>query len=124
MVNIRQQRFIEHYIANGNATQALIAAGYKTKWPQVYCNELLKKPYMQAELAKTRAAMTENAKWTIEYKLDALYTGIAEYMRCGEYDKAAKLIEVTNKMQGHNAPDKSINTNTTLTHEQALLELK
>lgn len=108
--NIKQQRFIEFYLQSGNATKAAIEAGYKGKYPDRYAHELLNKPYIKAELDKTREKMNSTAKLTYEYKLDVLYQGIKHYVQSGDYDKIAKLIEVSNKMQGHNAPDKSLNT--------------
>ena len=109
-LNFRQKKFIENYILTGNATESLIKAGYKSRNAGKYSHELLQKPIIQAELGKTRKNMTVHTKLTIDYKLETLYQGIEHYTKSGEFDKAAKLIEVTNKMQGHNAPDRSINT--------------
>ena len=124
-INLRQQKFVNAYIKLGSATKAMEQAGYKTKWPGKYSSELLAKPHIQALLEKTRNNINGASKLTIEYKLNTLHEGIAHYIDSGDYDKASKLIEVANKMQGHNAPEKSTTTHrVTVAHEQALLELE
>jgi len=53
MLTEKQTRFIEAYLASGNATQAAIQAGYPTKSAQQVGSENLLKPVIQ-EALKTR----------------------------------------------------------------------
>ena len=121
--NIKQQRFIELYLHSGNATKSAIEAGYKGKYPDRYAHALLNKPYIKSEIEKSREKMNSTAKLTYEYKLDVLHQGIKHYVQSCDYDKVAKLIEVSNKMQGHNAPDKSLSTITLNSELTVLKEL-
>ena len=109
-INLKQQRFIENYLKSGNATDALIKSGYKCKHPDRYAYQLLNKPQIKLKIEKTREEMSKNSKLTFAFKLEVLHKGINHYVSISEYDKAAKLIEVSNKMQGHNAPERSISS--------------
>lgn len=109
-LNLRQQRFLEGYLRNGNASQAVRNAGYQTKYPDKYASQLLAKPQIKAELEETREKINTKTQLTFEYKLKTLAEGIDQYTASGDYDKAGRLIEIANKMQGHNAPDKNVST--------------
>lgn len=45
-----EARFIDEYIASGNARQSVINAGYKTKTPSQYANMLLHLDYIWKEI--------------------------------------------------------------------------
>ncbi len=109
-LNLKQQKFIEHYLLCGNATEAVIRAGYKGKHVAKYAHELLNKPQIKAELEKTRKLINASSVLTVEYKLELLLNGILQYSSQGEFEKMGKLLEITNKIQGHIAPVKSIST--------------
>ena len=105
-LNLKQQKFIEFYIESGNASDAVVKAGYTTKYPDRYAYELLRIPKIKSILDKTRELINSHSKLSIKYKLDLLYEGIEHYRSLSQYVKCSKLCEVANKMQGHNAPEK------------------
>lgn len=57
----KQIRFIEEYLISGNATAAAIRAGYSEKTAAEMAYENLRKPHVEAEIAKRRADLAENA---------------------------------------------------------------
>lgn len=46
----KEAKFIDEYIATGNARQSCINAGYESKAPGAYAHELLKKQYIWNEI--------------------------------------------------------------------------
>ncbi len=66
----KQQRFIDEYMVDRNATQAAIRAGYSEKTAGVIGDENLKKPYIAAEIAKKVEKLSEstqiNAEWVLK----------------------------------------------------------
>lgn len=58
----KQQRFVEEYLIDQNATQAAIRAGYSKKTAHVTGHENLKKPEIAQALAKERDARTERTR--------------------------------------------------------------
>lgn len=51
-LNPKQKRFCKEYLVDHNATQAAIRAGYSKKSAYSQAHDLLKKPELQAEIAK------------------------------------------------------------------------
>lgn len=49
-LSINEDRFIDKYLELGNGRQAVIAAGFTTKTPEVYSNTLLRKVYISEEI--------------------------------------------------------------------------
>ena len=49
-LSINEDKFIDKYLELGNGRQAVIAAGYTTKAPEVYSNSLLRKNYISEEI--------------------------------------------------------------------------
>ena len=71
----RQQRFAEAYFVSLNATQAYYQAGYKAKTTAVAAvsgGELVRKPNIQAALAKLRAVVATNTGLDQRWVLDNL----------------------------------------------------
>ncbi len=68
----RQQRFIDAYLVDPNATKAALAAGYSPKTARSVGSENLTKPDIQAELAARRAKATAVAGLTLQAHLDRL----------------------------------------------------
>jgi phage terminase small subunit len=105
-LNLKRQKFIDFYIESGNASDAVVRAGYTTKYPERYAYQLLQIPKIKSILEKTRQSINSHSNLSIKYKLDMLYEGIEYYRSRSQYVKCSKLCEVANKMQGHNAPEK------------------
>ena len=71
MANLRpkQQRFVEEYLIDLNATQAAIRAGYSAKTAAVIGAENLIKPYIQKAIQEARNKLTERTEITQDYVL-------------------------------------------------------
>lgn len=68
----KQQRFIEEYLLDVNATKAAIRAGYSTKTAEVIGAQLLKKTYVSAAIARAieeRSARTNITQDRVLYEL-------------------------------------------------------
>jgi phage terminase small subunit len=62
----KQQRFVEEYLIDLNATQAAIRAGYSEESARSIGSENLTKPDIQSAIAEARAKLTEAAQITQE----------------------------------------------------------
>ena len=77
----RQQRFVEEYIKDLNATQAAIRAGYSARTAGKKGPELLKKQHVAQAITEAKATRTERTLVTADYVVTNLRR-IAE--RCME----------------------------------------
>ena len=68
----KQQRFVDEYLVDLNATQAAIRAGYSAKTAGSIGQRLLTKVEIQAELAAAMAARGERTEITADYVLRRL----------------------------------------------------
>lgn len=107
----KQQRFVEEYLIDLNATQAAIRAGYSAKTAEQQGHQLLKNTSVAAEIGKRSEKRTEKLEITAERVLRELallgFANMADYMRPGpdgdpyldfsdlSRDQAAALAEVT-----------------------------
>lgn len=70
-LTVKQQKFIDAFIEQGNATQAAISAGYSKKTAAQQGAENLKKPYVKAaiddRLAKIESDKVAGQKEVMEY---------------------------------------------------------
>lgn len=75
-------KFIEEYIVSGNGSEAVVKAGYKSKAPHGYANELLRKPYIADEIKyridEIKTAKTADAQEILEYFTSVLRGEIAD----------------------------------------------
>lgn len=65
MLTPKQQRFVEEYLVDLNATQAAIRAGYSAKRADSIGHENLRKPEIAAALEAQRAKVSERTMRTI-----------------------------------------------------------
>ncbi len=70
----RQQRFVEEYLVDLNATQAAIRAGYSAKSACEQASVLLRNPKVAAAVAARASRVTRKAEVTVERVLDELET--------------------------------------------------
>lgn len=56
-LSIREDKFIDKYLELGNGSQAVQEAGFKTNYPEVYSNTLLRKVYIHEEIKYRRDQM-------------------------------------------------------------------
>lgn len=107
----KQQRFVDEYLIDLNATQAAIRAGYSAKTAGAMGSENLTKPEIAAAIAEKQAAIAAKSGITAERIVAELaklgFANMADYMRTGRdgdptlnfadltRDQAAALQEVT-----------------------------
>ena len=67
-INLRQQRFIDHFLICGNASEAYLVAGYKCRSSSVRSNasQLLTNTDIAAEISRRRAVLDEQARKEVE----------------------------------------------------------
>ncbi|MGN5479508.1 terminase small subunit [Cupriavidus basilensis] len=65
----KQERFIEEYLKDLNATQAALRAGYSSKTARQIGEQLIRKPEIQKRLAAAPAARSERAQVDADYVL-------------------------------------------------------
>lgn len=68
----RQQRFVDEYLIDLNATQAAIRAGYSAKTAYSIGDETLKKPEVAAAVAAAQAARSKRTEITADQVLQEL----------------------------------------------------
>ena len=68
----KQQRFVEEYLVDLNATQAAIRAGYSEKTARVTGGENLLKPAVAAAITEQRNALAERTGLSAEYVVNGL----------------------------------------------------
>ena len=71
-MTLKQQRFVEEYLVDFNATQAAIRAGYSAKTAHVIGCENLRKPNITDALAERAERLTEEADVTTRDVIDGL----------------------------------------------------
>jgi phage terminase small subunit len=83
----KQQRFIEEYLIDLNASAAARRAGYSEKTAGAIGDENLKKPEIAAAIAERRAVLAQNAEITQEMIVAELakigFANMQDYMRVG-----------------------------------------
>lgn len=89
----KQQRFVDEYLIDLNATQAAIRAGYSEKTAAVIGNENLIKPYIAEAIAKAQEKRSERTEVSQDYVIKTIIETIE---RCSQarpvYDKSGELV--------------------------------
>lgn len=107
----KQQRFVEEYLVDLNATQAAIRAGYSKRTAGSVGGENLQKPEIQAAISAAQAERSKRTEITADRVLTELarigFANMQDYMRVGAdgdpyldfsgltREQAAALVEVT-----------------------------
>lgn len=68
----KQERFVQEYLKDGNATAAALAAGYAESSAHVTGHENLRKPKIAAAIAAAQADRTERTHITLDYVIQRL----------------------------------------------------
>ena len=68
----KQQRFVEEYLIDLNATQAAIRAGYSEKTAKEIGNENLTKPNIAKAIAEAQEKLSNKAQVTVEMVVQGL----------------------------------------------------
>lgn len=109
----QQLAFCEAYLAGESAQKSAILAGYNS--PDRAASYLLRTKRIKDYLHKQQSRVV-SAPITIEYKLDKLKTVVDQFipdsdLKVNEVKVGISAIAELNRMQGHYAPDKSMNLN-------------
>lgn len=99
-LNPKQQRFVEEYLIDMNATQAAIRAGYSEKTAAVIGAENLIKPNIQAELSKRIKATSERLQITQDDVIKELRAIADKAMSAEQFSAAVRCYELIGKHIG------------------------
>lgn len=75
-LSAKQERFVEEYLVDLNATQAAIRAGYSKKTAHVIGHENLRKPKVAEAIAQRRAEVSEETGITQKFVLGCITDAI------------------------------------------------
>ena len=117
-LTVKESKFIDEYIATGNARQSVLKAGYKTKAPGQYATTLIKKVYVKEEiehrLKQLKDEKTADAVEILEYLTGVMRGEIKDQFGLdaplGERTKAAqelakRVIDIPSKLAGNETPE-------------------
>lgn len=96
----KQQRFVEEYLIDLNATQAAIRAGYSEKTAYSIGQENLKKPEIAEEIEKRQEKIGEDNGITVEWLLGEMKDTYIQAKSVGEFAAANKSLEMLGKHKG------------------------
>jgi len=85
----KQERFVQEYLIDLNATQAAIRAGYSEKTAGSVGNENLKKPEIAKAIATALAKRSERVEVSQDYVLSSIVDTMERAKLPGEYNPAA-----------------------------------
>ena len=107
----KQQRFVEEYSVDSNATQAAIRAGYSQKTAAAIGEENLRKPDIATALRAIRKEVAESLHLTAQHVLEGLYreatagnTGEPHSARVRAYELLGKHMGMFVERQEHGRP--------------------
>lgn len=140
----KQQRFVEEYLVDLNATQAAIRAGYAKNSAQEQSSRLLSNAMVRAAIKSGKRVVSEETKIdagyvlqrTVEYldmcagrtpiKKAIISDGVADSIEVKEFNQAGygKALELLGKHVEIGAFKDRLEVNATISHEDALELLK
>ena len=93
----KQQRFVEEYLVDLNATQAAIRAGYSKKTAQQMGSENLSKPVIQDGIATKLIELSERTEITVEKVIEQLIEDRTFARECVNPSAAVRATELMGK---------------------------
>lgn len=106
-LNSKQQKFIDEYLIDMNATKAAERAGYSQKTAYSQGQRLLKNVEILTEVQRRQAASSNNAQKTRDDIIEDLERVVNKFLMAGNLTtNALKAIDMLNKMKGWYSPDK------------------
>lgn len=108
MIKLRdkQEKFVQEYLIDFNASQAAIRAGYSEKTSRAIGSELLTNPNIQERIKELQSQTVQKLNITKDEILINLKTIMDMHLMNDNPNAALKAIEILNKMLGLNEPDK------------------
>jgi phage terminase small subunit len=97
----KQQRFIDEYCVDLNATQAAIRAGYSRRTAYSIGSENLTKPEIKVALQANQAAVTRQVQITKEYLVEQAHDIMLKAKANGAWSAAKGANELLAKMLGY-----------------------
>jgi phage terminase small subunit len=97
----KQQRFVDEYCVDLNATQAAIRAGYSPKTAYSIGSENLTKPEIRSALQANQAAVTRQLKITKEYLIQQAHDIMLRAKANGAWSAAKGANELLAKLLGY-----------------------
>lgn len=88
----KEERFVEEYLVDCNATQAAIRAGYSEKTARAIGHELLQRPHIQDAIARAKQARSKRTEVTIDRVVREL-ARIAFFDPRRAYNEKGELLE-------------------------------
>ena len=99
-LTLKQERFIEEYLIDGNATQAAIRAGYSPKTAYAIASENLRKPEITSRLEERKRDILEQADITPEWAVEQLRINAERAREAGQYAPSNRAIELLGQVLG------------------------
>lgn len=94
----KENKFIDLYIELGNATEAVVQAGYNSKTPHAYANMLLRKNYIAGEI-KFRTEQIHTSKIATAKEVMEYFTSVMKGEIKDQFGLEAPLSERTRAAQ-------------------------
>ena len=120
----KQERFVEEYLIDSNATAAAKRAGYSKKTAKETGYENLTKPHIAAAIESGRAVMRERCAVSVENLTDELEDARVLAMGGDMPSAAVTAIMGKAKLHGLIVDRKELSGGLTMTHEERLAELE
>lgn len=113
-LTLKQQRFVENYVATGKARDSAIVAGYSEASAALIANENLNKPYIQQSIQERNREIMQKAGLDLNYRAKKLQEILDQGLETNQLTAALNAIDVMNKITGDYAPTQTENTNKNL----------
>ncbi len=108
----KQERFVKAIIKGKDQTEAAIEAGYSIHHAGKEGHQTISKDYVRKEIERNRSKINQLFEVTFLDKLNALWEIVSSTKYSDkEKETAINAIKEMNRMQGHLAPEKSVNLN-------------
>ena len=120
----KQERFVEEYLIDSNATAAAKRAGYSKKTAKETGYENLTKPHIAAAIESGRAVMRERCAVSVENLTDELEDARVLAMGGDMPSAAVTAIMGKAKLHGLVVDRKELSGGVHLTHDEALDQLE
>lgn len=99
-LNARQQRFVDEYCIDLNATQAAIRAGYSKNTAEVQASRLLRNVKIAEAIEAKRKRLEVKAEVSAEWVLKELVDNVKVAKESGDLNPANKALELIGKHLG------------------------
>lgn len=95
----KMEIFVNEYMVDFNATQAVVRAGYKTKYPDKMATELMRHPLVRRAVDERMAEKRERTEFNADYVITKLIN-IVENTEQGNPNAALRGLELLGKHLG------------------------